>query len=381
MSISLYRDNTNLSSLIKYKEKYDTYSSYSIISNSIMSYIKDSELYSKDIFQNRIYNLLVQTKEDNDIIHINALALDYLCFKDIDIIKTSTHLIIDGLLTLSKITGINLINIYLYETYLEEKQILIKAIKEAKEIGYLNKVEISIFTDKAITYNDLNKFKFLFCLESVANIALIAQTGAFSKLKKEKNDSLLISMTGDIKNIGLYEVEVGTSLTDLIRASGGIKKEHAIKCVFVGGFSSKPLSENEANRLKISYEDFNNNGILMGNGIICVIKESTCIIRVILKIVSFGISISCKKCFPCMNGFVAVKYYLEEILINKATKNHITIIKEILDMIYLYSLCEQIKLLSKSINNTIEMFESEIFYAIENKSTMYSFYEPEESVE
>lgn len=381
MPISLYKENTNLSSLAKYKKKYDSYSSYSIISNSIMSSIKESELYSKNIFQNRIYDLLIQTKEDNDIIHINALALDYLCFKDIQIIRNSTHLIIDGILTVSKITGVNLINIYLYETYTEEKQILIKAINEAKEFGYLNKVEISIFTDKQIKYNDLNKFKFLFCIESVVNIALIAQTGAFRRLKKDKNNSLLISMTGDIKNIGLYEAEVGSSLTDLIRAAGGIKKEHAIKCVFIGGFSSKPLSENEANSIKVSYEDFNNNGILIGNGIICVIKESTCIIRVILKIVSFGISISCKKCFPCMNGFVAVKYYLEEVLINKATKNHITIIKDILDMMYLYSLCEQIKLLSKCINHTVEMFENEIFYAIENKSTMYSFYDPEESIE
>ena len=126
--------------------------------------------------------------------------------------------------------------------------------------------------------------------------------------------------------------------------------------------------------IKLNYESFNQNNLQIGNGVICVIGENTCIIRTLFKIVLFCVSVSCDKCTPCSSGFVAVENYLKDILTGHSNNDDYSTMKKILVSISIGAICPQLKLFSSSILSAVLMFEDEFLYAIEYKKTMYSFY-------
>ena len=374
MSFSTYREKNNLISFSDYKELFNGYSSYRIINSSMLSDIEDLNLRTKDNFENSLYNILTNSSKikNTDTLNINALSLDYLLFKDREIIESSPHLFIDGALSVAKIMSLNNINIYINKYFRDVYKILTLALSDATEAGYLNNINISIIDDSKIGYYELNKLDNLLDVESIISIAQLAKMG-YVNFKKYREKNILMSITGDVKNIDLYDFETQKSINDIIKT----KNNEAIKCVFTGGFINRVLSKSDTLDIKLNYESFSQNNLRIGNGVICVIGESTCIIRTLFKIVLFCVSVSCDKCIPCRSGFVAVENYLKDILTGHGNNKDYYIMKKILSSISVGAICPELKLFSSSILSAIEMFEDEFIYAIEYKKTMYSFYSNE----
>jgi len=371
MSFSTYREKNNLVSLSDYKELFKGYSSYRMINSSMLSDIEDLNIRTKDVFENSLFNILKNSSEikNTDTLNINALSLDYLLFKDREIIACSPHLVLDGALSVAKIMSLSNINIYINKYFVDEYKILEVALSDALEAGYVGNIDIQVITDSEIGYYELNKLDNLFDVESIVNIAQLAKMG-YNNYLKNKENNILISITGDVKRIDIYEIETEKTIHDIIET----KNKEPIKCVFTGGFSNRVLSKSDAFDIKLNYNSFSQNNLIIGNGVICVVGENTCIIRVVFKIILFCASVSCNKCIPCRSGFVAVENYLKDILTGHGNNNDYSIMKKILSSISIGAICPQIKFFSSSILSTIEMFESEFIYAIEYKKAMYSFY-------
>lgn len=371
MSFNTYRKKNNLASFSSYRKKFSGYSSYRIINSSMLSNIESLNMVTRDAFERPLVNLILNPSSNSDAININVLSLDYLLFKDKEIIASNPHLVIDGALSISKIMGLAKINFYLNKCFIEEHEILKNALDEALNEGYLAKTDVSIITDSKIGYYELNRLDNLFDVESVCDIALLAQLGYNNYLK---NEDILISLTGDVKSINLYSIERNKTIREIIET----KDDIPIKCVFTGGFSNRAITDNEASSIKLDYKSFRENNLIRGNGIICAIKENTCIIRVLFKIVLFCISMSCHRCIPCRSGFIAIKNYLKDIIMGSGNNKDYVIMRRILSSIAIAAICPQMKLFSSSILSTIDIFESEFIHAIENKRTMYSFYDNED---
>ena len=379
----LHSEN-NISNIQLYKDHFGDYLAVQKLQESFIYDLQDFSVMSRNAYQNALYKILTDKNIKEDFILINAASFDYLVFKDKFLIKNNPHLILDGSTFLSKILNIKRIDIVLKNFYLKEKDIFIKAIAEAEDSYTFSDIEINIYDEDSyydkhnykITPSFLENKKYIFDLDTVAQLAYLAHIGSFSfknyGLGKDKG-TYILSITGDFVNADLYEFEMYTPLKYIAKVSGAFNKDYTIKCVFTNGFLNPPIDFNTFQKMTLDYECFNELKMKIGNGGICFIREDRCMIRVILKIVQYAKTISCGKCFPCHCGFDLCEYYINKMLLGNSIFSDYVSLKETAEMISIGASCLYIRNLSDCILSAVEMFKDEFLYLLENKVTLFSF--------
>lgn len=353
--------------------------------DSLINDLKECPIFTRDIYQKSIHDIIASEKNNESALIINGYSMDYLIFKDKFLLKNNPYLILDAAIFLSKILNIKNIDIILRSYYLEEKNILIKALVETEDIYYIDReISINIFDENSyydnykekITVPFLENKKYIFDLETITQFGYFAHIGKDNFEKHGKGNfkgTVLLSISGDINIPNLYEFELSTSFNDIVRIAGNIPKDYDIKCVFTNGFLNPPMDMESLSNISLDYDDFENLNIKIGNGGICFIGENRCIIRTVLKIVLFAKSIACGKCMPCGFGFNLCEYYLNKIILGKSDNSDFNDLKNTLNMIIKGASCLYIKNLANCILQTMEKFNYEFIYAVEKKITLYSF--------
>lgn len=353
--------------------------------DSLINDLKECPIFTRDIYQKSIHDIIASEKNNESALIINGYSIDYLIFKDKFLLKNNPYLILDAAIFLSKILNIKNIDIILRSYYLEEKNILIKALVETEDIYYIDReISINIFDENSyydnykekITVPFLENKKYIFDLETITQFGYFAHIGKDNFEKHGKGNfkgTVLLSISGDINIPNLYEFELSTSFNDIVRIAGNIPKDYDIKCVFTNGFLNPPMDMESLSNISLDYNDFENLNIKIGNGGICFIGENRCIIRTVLKIVLFAKSIACGKCMPCGFGFNLCEYYLNKIILGKSDNSDFNDLKNTLNMIIKGASCLYIKNLANCILQTMEKFNYEFIYAVEKKITLYSF--------
>jgi NADH:ubiquinone oxidoreductase subunit F (NADH-binding)/(2Fe-2S) ferredoxin len=157
-------------------------------------------------------------------------------------------------------------------------------------------------------------------VETWANIPVIILDGAswFSSIGTEKSKgSKVFALAGKIKNTGLVEVPMGTTLRQIIYdIGGGIPNNKKFKAVQTGGPSGGCIPE-EYLDTKIDYESLSQAGSIMGSGGMIVIDEESCMVNIAKFFLEFTQNESCGKCTPCREG---TKRMLE--ILTRITKGH-----------------------------------------------------------
>ncbi len=104
---------------------------------------------------------------------------------------------------------------------------------------------------------------------------------------------------------GVYEYPLGTPLSELIEAAGGVKGK--LKAVFVGGLSVPVLTAEEAKALRMDFDSCAKAGTMLGSGGIMVMNESVSIPRIALRAMQFYVHESCGQCGPCREGSIYIE--------------------------------------------------------------------------
>lgn len=351
--------------------------------DSLINDLKECPIFTRDIYQKSMHDIIASEKNNESALIINGYSMDYLIFKDKFLLKNNPYLILDAAIFLSKILNIKNIDIILRSYYLEEKNILIKALVETEDTYYIDReISINIFDENSyydnykekITVPFLENKKYIFDLETITQFGYFAHIGKDNFEKHSKGNfkgTVLLSISGDINIPNLYEFELSTYFNDIVRIAGNIPKDYDIKCVFTNGFLNPPMDMESLSNISLDYNDFEN--LKIGNGGICFIGENRCIIRTVLKIVLFAKSIACGKCMPCGFGFNLCEYYLNKIILGKSDNYDFNDLKNTLNMIIKGASCLYIKNLANCILQTMEKFNYEFIYAVEKKITLYSF--------
>lgn len=179
-------------------------------------------------------------------------------------------------------------------------------------------------------------------VETLANIAWIIRHGgaAFRKIGTEKSPGTKVfALTGKIKNGGLVEVPMGTSLREIIYdIGGGIKHDKKFKAVQLGGPSGGCIPADYLDT-PVDYENVNKLGAIMGSGGMVVMDESTCMVDMAKFFISFIVEESCGKCTPCRIGNRRILEILEKITSGKATMEDLEHLTELAEVIKDASLC------------------------------------------
>ena len=174
-------------------------------------------------------------------------------------------------------------------------------------------------------------------VETLANVAQILLNGAewYSSIGTEKSKGTKVfALGGKIKNTGLVEIPMGTTLREIIyEIGGGCPNNKAFKAVQTGGPSGGCLTEKELDT-PIDYENLVQAGSMMGSGGMIVLDEDNCMVDVARFYMEFIVDESCGKCTPCRVG---TKRLLE--MLTKITKGHGTM--ELLEE--MENLCHEIQ--------------------------------------
>lgn len=142
--------------------------------------------------------------------------------------------------------------------------------------------------------------------ESISNVPHIMRYGVewYKSMGTEQSSGMRIfCLSGNVKRPGLYELPHGVTLRQLIydHAGGPQDDKAPIKALCPGGISMKLLKPDQIDT-KLSFEDVQAAGSLLGSAGIFVIDERASMVEIARRTLSFYREESCGKCTPCREG-------------------------------------------------------------------------------
>ncbi|MDD3472933.1 MAG: NADH-ubiquinone oxidoreductase-F iron-sulfur binding region domain-containing protein [Syntrophaceae bacterium] len=179
-------------------------------------------------------------------------------------------------------------------------------------------------------------------VETYANIAPIIRKGGewFSSIGVGKSKGTKVfALAGHVKNTGLIEVPMGTSLREIVyEIGGGIQDERRFKAVQSGGPSGGCLPDKFLD-MSMDYESLAEAGSIMGSGGLIIMDESSCMVDVARFFVEFCMTESCGKCAPCRIGTAQIYNILKRITEGAGKPSDLDLLTELSDLVKNTSLC------------------------------------------
>ncbi|GLX80434.1 hypothetical protein tinsulaeT_37740 [Thalassotalea insulae] len=169
--------------------------------------------------------------------------------------------------------------------------------------------------------------------------------------------SKLISLDGSFNKPGIYEVAMGTPLTEVIESAGGFAKD--LKALHIGGPLGGVVPITKINELTVDFESFAEHGFLLGHASIIGIPESISMVDYIAHLFEFTAAESCGKCYPCKLGSVRGHEMFQQ-AINDETKIDNELLADLLETMELGSLCALGGGVPLPIKNILQYFADEI---------------------
>lgn len=300
-------------------------------------------------------------------------------FKDKFIIQNDPFSLIEGIIIASLAIGAKKGYIYLREEYHYLLNNLRDAIEQTKDKDFLNDIDIEIIEgagayvcgeESALMESIEGKRgdvryrppfppdKGLYQMptiinnvETLMNIPRIVLNDAewFSKIGTEKSKGTKVfSVSGDVKNPGVYELIMGSKLKELL----SLAEAEDIKFVQVGGASGRVLPE-ELIDTPLSFET------VLGAGAVIVFNKKRDIMDIAKRTLDFFLDESCGKCTPCREGTKIMYNIIKKFKGKKAKKDDIKILEEISNTMMLTSLCGFGQASPNIVLDTIKYFKNE----------------------
>jgi len=174
------------------------------------------------------------------------------------------------------------------------------------------------------------------------NVPLIIRKGAqwWSSVGSETtNGTKVFCVTGKIRNSGLVEVPMGTTMREIVfEIGGGIPNDKEFKAAQLGG-PSGGFVPNEHLDMPIDYESLQTIGSIMGSGGMVILDEDSCMVDAAKFFLQFDQDESCGQCLPCRRGLPLMIHYLEKISDGKGKMDDLDTLVELADCIKKTSLC------------------------------------------
>jgi bidirectional [NiFe] hydrogenase diaphorase subunit len=178
-------------------------------------------------------------------------------------------------------------------------------------------------------------------VETFANIPPIIRKGGdwFASIGTETSKGTKVfALAGKIRNTGLVEVPMGTTLREIVQEIGGGPPSGTIKAVQTGGPSGGCIPAEHLDT-PVDYESVINVGSIMGSGGMIVMDEKTNMVDVAKFFMEFCMDESCGKCIPCRAGTVQLHRLLERIGAGRGSRADLERLEALCDMVKHTSLC------------------------------------------
>lgn len=207
-------------------------------------------------------------------------------------------------------------------------------------------------------------------VETFANVPRIINKGAewFNSIGTEgSKGTKVFALAGKVKNVGLVEVPMGTTLRELIfDIGGGIINGKKFKAAQTGGPSGGCLTEKHLDTA-IDYESLKACGSMMGSGGMIVMDEDDCMVAMAQFYLDFTVEESCGKCVPCREGNYVLHEILKKITHGEGTLEDLDKLKKISEVVKATALCGLGQTSPNPVLSTLTNFYDEYYDHVVNK--------------
>lgn len=199
-------------------------------------------------------------------------------------------------------------------------------------------------------------------VETYANIPQIILNGSkwFASMGTERSKGTKVfALGGKIKNTGLVEVPMGTTLREIIEeVGGGIPNGKKFKAAQTGGPSGGCIPM-EHYDIPIDYDNLIGIGSMMGSGGLIVLDETDCMVDIAKFFLEFTVEESCGKCTPCRIGTKRMLEILDKITKGQATLEDVDRLEELCHYIKANSACGLGQTAPNPVLSTLKFFRDE----------------------
>jgi NADH:ubiquinone oxidoreductase subunit F (NADH-binding) len=153
-------------------------------------------------------------------------------------------------------------------------------------------------------------------VETLAHIALIARHGTewFRELgTASQPGSALVTLSGSqLAHPGVYEIEIGSPLSALIDAAGGVAGE--LRAALLGGYAGTWLDGGGLRGIELSDEQLAPHGASLGAGVVVLLSSAACPVAELARLTRWLATQSARQCGPCRFGLDAIADTVELLL-------------------------------------------------------------------
>jgi NADH-quinone oxidoreductase subunit F len=325
-------------------------------------------------------------------------------FKDRELMQKSPHMLIEGIIIASYAVDIHRAFIYIRGEYAHQADILEVAIAEAVDAGLLGERILGsghsltlVLHRGAGAYICGEETGLLDSLEGkrgnprlkppfpaieglyhgptlINNVETLATVPAIIRMSGKEYAEIgtetstgtkLVSVSGDVRRPGNYEIELGISSRELIfDLAGGPEEGRTVKFWFPGGSSSPVLTADDLD-VPYDFDSMAKAGSMLGSGAVIVVDDSHTVLEVALKLAKFYAHESCGKCVPCREGTNWTVKMLQRIQSGEATPMDLDIMASVQEQIIGNCLCVLGDAMAMPIGSMVEKFREELESEIE----------------
>ena len=207
-------------------------------------------------------------------------------------------------------------------------------------------------------------------VETLANVGNIILRGTewFASIGTYgSSGTKVFALGGNVENIGLIEVPMGTTLREIIfDIGGGIPDGKNFKSAQIGGPSGGCVPK-EYLDVRIDFDSLEAIGSMMGSGSLIVIDDSNCIVNMAKFFMEFIIEESCGKCPPCRIGAVRIYELLTKITDGKGEQEDLDELSGLCDVLKELSFCGLGKTAANPVLSTLKYFREEYLAHVNEK--------------
>ena len=199
-------------------------------------------------------------------------------------------------------------------------------------------------------------------VETLANITKIILNGAewYSSIGTENSKGTKVfALGGNVQNVGLVEVPMGTTLREIVfDIGGGIPNGREFKAAQTGGPSGGCIPAEHLDT-PIDYESLASIGSMMGSGGLIVMDDTKCMVSLAKFYLEFTVKESCGKCTPCRIGTKRMLEILEKLCSGEGKEADIYRLKKLALNIKKASVCGLGQSAPNPVLSTLKYFKEE----------------------
>ena len=304
-------------------------------------------------------------------------------FKDRVLMEGDPFAVIESMTIAAYATGCDHGWIYLRGEYLRAWRALDAAIREARQRGFLGAdilgSEIAfdvtivrgagayICGEETAIFNSIeghrgeprNKPPFpaevgLFGKPTVVNnVETLA--GVLAILRGRSAGRKLFCLSGAVERPGVYEVELGRTLGELIELAGGVRRGSRLRAVLLGGAAGSFVGPDDLD-MALTIDGTRERGATLGSGVVFVLDDAVDMVDQVRRIAAFFRDESCGQCVPCRVGTVRQEEVVSRLASGTAAEGDLAVFADVAQVMRDASICGLGQTAPNAIQSAIEKF-------------------------